>query len=175
MALASSPNTPAATKPTSQPTPAKCAALARSMPWSNPTHAASRPVMGMRVKNCMASRKWRTKGMEGDCAASLVALRRLNGVALSKIYEITRPDFVARYRPRPRLSPIFASQPHSITACWVLWRAVSCNGFATFSWLFTIKKLATHAIFYWASGVIFLPFFFPRPFRYASRAGSRFI
>jgi hypothetical protein len=37
--------------------------------------------------------------MEGDCAASLVALRRLNGVALSKIYENTRPDFVAFTSP----------------------------------------------------------------------------
>jgi hypothetical protein len=38
--------------------------------------------------------------MEGDCAASLVALRRLNGIALSKIYENTRPDFVALTSPR---------------------------------------------------------------------------
>jgi hypothetical protein len=35
-----------------------------------------------------------------DCASSFCTLRRLNGIALSKIYEITRPDFVALISPR---------------------------------------------------------------------------
>jgi hypothetical protein len=39
------------------------------------------------------------RGVE-DCAAGFCALRRLNGVALSKIYEITRPDFVEFKSPR---------------------------------------------------------------------------
>ena len=42
--------------PITQPTPGKCAALARNMAGEKPTHAASRPVTGMRVKNCSASR-----------------------------------------------------------------------------------------------------------------------
>ena len=37
--------------PTTQPTPGKCPAAARSMAGENPTHAASAPVTGMRVKN----------------------------------------------------------------------------------------------------------------------------
>eukprot|EP01034_Spumella_vulgaris_P032523 gene32522-40134_t len=40
----------------SQPMPGKCAALARSMAGLYPTQSASRPVTGMRVKNCTASR-----------------------------------------------------------------------------------------------------------------------
>ena len=47
---------PASRPPTSQPTPGKCPALARSMSGLKPTHSASGPVTGMRVKNCSASR-----------------------------------------------------------------------------------------------------------------------
>ena len=44
-------NTPAVSPPTTQPTPGKCAALARNMAGEKPTQSASRPVTGMRVKN----------------------------------------------------------------------------------------------------------------------------
>ena len=47
---------PASKPPTSQPTPGKCPALARSMAGLKPTQSASRPVTGMRVKNCSDSR-----------------------------------------------------------------------------------------------------------------------
>ena len=52
-------NTTAVSPPTIQPTPGKCAALARSIAGLKPTQPARRPVTGMRVKNCRASRRWR--------------------------------------------------------------------------------------------------------------------
>ncbi|MCY1556181.1 hypothetical protein D9M68_929110 [compost metagenome] len=50
-------NSAAVSPPTTQPTPGKCAALARSMAGEKPTQSASRPVTGMRVKNWRAMKK----------------------------------------------------------------------------------------------------------------------
>ncbi len=50
-----------ATMPTSHPTPGKWAALARVLTGLEPSHCASVPVTGTRVKDWTALRYWRRK------------------------------------------------------------------------------------------------------------------
>ena len=52
-----------AAMPTSQPTPGKCAALARTVSGLASIHWASVPLTGTRVKDWTAKRYWRRKPM----------------------------------------------------------------------------------------------------------------